>query len=84
MGLEVKVLDLGDIELDTSFLVLALEQGGGSSQHLGQAAVPPRGSPRSDRPWRFGHVAAGDACLTRIENSCRVPCQVLKGHDAFC
>ena len=28
MGLEVKVLDLGDIELDTSFLVLALEPGG--------------------------------------------------------
>lgn len=27
MGLEVKVLDLGDIELDTSFLVLALEPG---------------------------------------------------------
>ena len=27
MGLEVHVLDLGDIELDTSFLVLALEPG---------------------------------------------------------
>ena len=27
MGLEVKVLDLGDMELDTSFLVLALEPG---------------------------------------------------------
>ena len=27
MGLEIKVLDLGDIELDTSFLVLALEPG---------------------------------------------------------
>ena len=27
MGLEVKVLDLGDIELDTSFLVLALDPG---------------------------------------------------------
>jgi glyoxylase-like metal-dependent hydrolase (beta-lactamase superfamily II) len=27
MGLEVRVLDLGDIELDTSFLVLALEPG---------------------------------------------------------
>jgi glyoxylase-like metal-dependent hydrolase (beta-lactamase superfamily II) len=27
MGLEVKVLDLGDIELDTSFLVLALDTG---------------------------------------------------------
>jgi glyoxylase-like metal-dependent hydrolase (beta-lactamase superfamily II) len=27
MGLEVKVLDLGDIELDTSFLVLTLEPG---------------------------------------------------------
>ena len=27
MGLEVKVLDLGDIALDTSFLVLALEPG---------------------------------------------------------
>jgi hypothetical protein len=27
MGLEVKVLDLGDIELDTSFLVLAREPG---------------------------------------------------------
>ena len=26
MGLEVKVLDLGDIELDTSFLVLALSR----------------------------------------------------------
>lgn len=49
MGLEVKVLDLGDIELDTSFLVLALEQGGGSSQHLGQAAVP-----REDLRGRIG------------------------------
>lgn len=27
MGLEVKVLDLGDIELDTSFLVLARDPG---------------------------------------------------------
>ena len=27
MGLEVKVLDLGDIELDTSFLVLAHDPG---------------------------------------------------------
>ena len=59
----------------------------GCPRGRGDTSVPSRrwtGSRPTDQRPRPGYVAAVHACLTRIENSCRVPCQVLKAHDSFC